>query len=77
MTLISVAVVFLLGASVPLFVAVAVRLLLAARPAASLTEAAEALAIVLSTHRRHMVRQVGTGNSGVSAQNQPLSLHKD
>lgn len=75
MTLIPVAVVVLLGASVPIFVAVAVRLLLAARPAASLTEAAEALAIVLTPRRRHMARQTGPGTSGVSAQDKPHSLH--
>lgn len=74
MTLIFVTVVSLLAASVPLFVAVAVRLLLAARPAASLTEAAEALAIVLSTRRRHMALQTGE-TSAARTQGVPHSSH--
>lgn len=74
MTLMFAAVIALLGVSVPLSVAVAVRLLLAARPAASLTEAAEALAIVLSTRRRHMALQTGE-TSVTRTQDVPQSLH--
>lgn len=52
MTLTPVTLIVLAAASTPIFVALALVLLLTVRPAASLREAAEALAIVIRSRRR-------------------------